>query len=400
MRLPAVPVGKTATLLAAASLTVMAGATIAPALPSMAQHFKSLPGAGDDTEFLVRLALTGPGLFTAVGSLLVGFMIDRVGRLTPMVAGLLLYVAAGTAGLYIETLTQLLIARALLGLAVALVMVATTTIIGDLFIGPARARINGLQGACMSLGGVAFLLVAGFLADVGWRAPFAIYFAALLVLVGTLFTLRGHGAEMTSARPEGAGGVDEPATPRWLLGVVIALGFVSMVLFYMLPTHLPFRLQELGVTERKFGGIAIAVNGLVAGVVAANYGRVRAILPYAGITSVQMLLMGAGFLVIAMAEGLSMVLVGVAINGLGQGLMLPNAMNWLQSLTTAKARGRMSGLLISAIFMGQFLSPVITKPIGDRVGLAGEYLVAACAMGVLAVVFAVWAITMRKVASG
>ena len=52
------------TLLVVSSLTVMASATIAPALPAMHAAFSDLP----NVDLLVRLVLTIPGLFIVLGA--------------------------------------------------------------------------------------------------------------------------------------------------------------------------------------------------------------------------------------------------------------------------------------------------------------------------------------------
>jgi hypothetical protein len=56
------------TLLLASTLTVMAGATIAPSLPAMQDHFSEIA----NSQFLVKLILTIPALFIALGSPLAG----------------------------------------------------------------------------------------------------------------------------------------------------------------------------------------------------------------------------------------------------------------------------------------------------------------------------------------
>ena len=62
-------------LLLIGTLTVMSGATIAPSLPAMQDHFKAVP----NSEYLVRLALTLPALFIALGAPIVGIPIDKFG---------------------------------------------------------------------------------------------------------------------------------------------------------------------------------------------------------------------------------------------------------------------------------------------------------------------------------
>ncbi|NHT18484.1 MFS transporter, partial [Cellulomonas sp. IC4_254] len=162
-------------VLAAAGLTIMAPALIAPALPGMARYF------GDAT--LVRLALTITSLTIAVGAPLAGVLSDRAGRRPVLLGGLAVSAAAGTAGLLVEGLGPLLATRALLGLGVGAVSTAVGALLTDWFAGPRRATYLGLQQAAASLGGVVLLPAAGLLAATGWRAPFWLYAAAVPVAV-------------------------------------------------------------------------------------------------------------------------------------------------------------------------------------------------------------------------
>ena len=62
------------TLLVVNTLTVMAGATIAPSLPAMQVQFAAV----DNVEYLVRLALTMPALLIALGAPIVGIIYRSV----------------------------------------------------------------------------------------------------------------------------------------------------------------------------------------------------------------------------------------------------------------------------------------------------------------------------------
>ncbi|MEL6527253.1 MAG: MFS transporter, partial [Chloroflexota bacterium] len=64
------------TLLAAGTLTVMASATISPALPAITEAFADTP----NIDLLVSLLLTIPALFIALGAPLAGVIVDRFGR--------------------------------------------------------------------------------------------------------------------------------------------------------------------------------------------------------------------------------------------------------------------------------------------------------------------------------
>ncbi|MEO0013265.1 MAG: Bacillibactin exporter, partial [Cyanobacteriota bacterium] len=157
-----------ATLLLTSTLTVMSGATIAPSLPAMQEYFADVP----NSALLVRLVLTIPALFIAIGGLFAGQLVDRLGRKPLLIGSALLYGIAGSSGFILNSLGAILVGRALLGLSVAGIMTGVTTLIGDYYTGQTRANFMGLQAAFMGLGGVVFLSVGGFIADLNWRFPF------------------------------------------------------------------------------------------------------------------------------------------------------------------------------------------------------------------------------------
>ena len=230
-------------LLCSSSLTVMAGATIAPALPSIAISF-----AGQ--ELLVKLLLTLPALFVAFGSPFAGFLVDSWGRRPTLFLGFLLYAFAGTSGLYLETLYQLLAGRALLGLSVSLIMTTSVTLVGDYFSGPKRNQFIGWQGGAMAFGGVIFLLAGGFLADLGWRMPFWVYLFSLILLPVAYFVL-----------PEPVNTEKHPGknrVPFGLLWPIFLYSFFYYVLFYLLPVQVPFYLKTLGEYPDSYGGFSLA----------------------------------------------------------------------------------------------------------------------------------------------
>jgi MFS family permease len=78
--------------------------------------------------------------------------------------------------------------------------------------------------------------------------------------------------------------------------------------------------------------------------------------------------MGTGFLLIGFGNGYVPVLAGLAITGLGTGLMFPNLNVWLTSGVPAAVRGRTVGGLTTAIFLGQFLSPFAGQPFVEKFG--------------------------------
>ncbi len=359
-----------ATLLAVSTLTVMAGATIAPALPAVQAHFAAVPNAG----LWVRLVLTLPALLIALGAPLAGWLVDRWGRRRLLLGALLLYGVAGSSGVWLDSIFGILAGRALLGVAVAGVMTSATTLIADYYAGLARARFMGRQAAAMALGGVFFLAGGGLLASLSWRLPFLIYLTSLVLLPLAWVSL--PEPKRTAARPRRArlaGETRADAGLQSLLVFLYGIALLGMAAFYMIPVQLPFYLEaELGASPSA-SGIAIAVSTFFGAVASLAYGRVRGRIGFVAILALVFGLMAVGYLGIGLANRYTGVLVGLAIGGLGTGMLLPNLNVWLTSAVPAVARGRALGGLTTAIFLGQFLSPLATQPLVAWAGVGAAF---------------------------
>lgn len=358
---------KLITLLLTSSMTVMAGATIAPALPQIQQFFRAEP----NSEFWVKLMLTLPGLFTAIGSPFAGIIIDRFGRKPLLTGAVILYGIAGSSGLVLTTLSGLLIGRAFLGLAVGAIMTTSIALIADYYLGPKRNQVMGIQAAFMGYGGVVFLTLGGFLADIGWRVPFSIYLLAFIILPLVIFCLTEPKVEVeqTSDLVEDS----DARLPIGIISFIYALTFLTMVVFYMIPVQLPFYLKTLGQAGGTQAGIAIAASTLASAVISMRYGSIKTRLSFTGVLIVLYLFLGSGYVTIFLAKNYALVILGLIIAGLGLGLLLPNMNVWLNAKTPPAARGRVLGGLTTCMFLGQFCSPIFSQPIAQKIGLGVTY---------------------------
>lgn len=353
------------TLLAASLMTVMAGATIAPALPAMAERF-----ASDDPEGLwVRLVLTMPGLFAAIGAPLAGWLADRWGRVPLLRISLLIYGLAGFSGFLAESLPLLLVGRALLGLAMGGILTAVTTLVGDHYQGHERRRIMGLQSSSAGYGGVIFLLLGGILAEWRWDAPFLVYLLAFAVLPLTVHFL----ADRKDLHEPDDATLSGGFPPRALF--LYLLGFVVMWLFYIVPIQLPFQMKAMGVESTTMVGAALACFNLAAATTSLFYRRLSGRFGYLGVFVWVHLLWAVGYMVIARATSVPSLMLGIAISGIGLGVVMPNLNTWASELVPAAWRGRVMGGLATSYFLGQFSSPFLIAPLEQRFGIAGSFQV-------------------------
>ncbi|BAL93151.1 putative MFS transporter [Actinoplanes missouriensis 431] len=366
-RSPRPAIAARAAVLASASLTIMGAAIIAPSLPAMTVAYAGTPAA----DVLVRLTLTVTSLAIAVTAPVAGLLADRIGRRPLLLSSLALYALAGTAGYLITNLGILIASRALLGAAVGGVMTAVSTVIADWFDGPERARFLGLQQASASLGGVVFLPLAGVLADVSWRSPFLLYAVAALILPAAALFLRESARRTGTASTTPAVSLATAGTSREIPGVY-ALAAAATVIFYMAPTQLPFWLTTFH-TGTAMTGVVIAGSTLTGIVGALAFPRLRQRLQPATITALSIGLLGAGWAVAGTAGVLAQLAVGVLIGGIGVGLVVPNLNTRLAEIASPAQRGRVLGGLVMAIFLGQFLSPLLMQPVVDALGIAATF---------------------------
>jgi MFS family permease len=225
------------TLLSVSSLSVMSGAIITASLPQLAVTFSDRPYG----ELMAKLMLTLPSLFVAIFGPSAGAHSDRIGRRKVLISALLLFSITGCSGLYLSNPYLLLLGRAVLGIAVAAVMTVSIAFAGDFFEGPERDAFLGQQGAFMALGGRVFITFGGWLADLHWRLPFAVFGVGIL-LVWPVFTVFKDNTVSKKA-PETTNKIPVQYDKKHLT-MVYVLAFFGILVYYFLPLQLPFFLKE------------------------------------------------------------------------------------------------------------------------------------------------------------
>jgi len=364
-------------LLVAGAMTVMSSAAISPSLPEMSVVFQDEQNA----EFLVKLVLTLPTLSIAIFAPFAGIIIDKCGRKKLFVVSIILYGVTGASGFFLDSLFEILVSRALFGVALAGIMTTSVALIADYFEGAKRDRIVGLQGAFSTFGGVMFLVVGGLLADLRWDAPFLIYLLAFVVLPFVMYFIYEPKISRTKETLKG-----KFATVK-ITYLLYPIAFLSMVAIFLTPVQIPFHLKQLTDTGNTEIGIAIATSYLFAGVASLLYKKIKSSQSFRNIFIVAFLLMGSGYVIISFAENYLQVVSGLAIAGVGLGLLIPNVTLCLISETPALYRGRVLGGLLTSLFLGQFFSAIVSQPLISELGSSITFGLIGFMLMILSLVF-------------
>ena len=348
-----------ATILLVSSLTIMSMITISASLPDMTNAFSYLPNASG----LVKLVLSFPGLFIAFSAIIAGLIIDKFGRLKLLGIALILYAVRGSSGYWLDNIYLILAGRAILGISVGISMTIVTTLVADYYQGKARQKFAGIQIAVMSIGGIIFITLGGFLADINWRVPFLLYFFSILILPFTYLYLKEPKKEV-EAKVENH--TIKSPNIIWFVFINVML---MWVIFFIIPVQVPFYLKSIGIEKNSLIGIAIASATFFSAVSAFSYSKLKDRFNFQQVFSLGYFLMALGFVCIAISSSYLLVLIGIFLVGLGMGFLIPNANIWVMQLAPLEIRGREIGRLTTFWFMGQFLSPILLLPFLKMISL-------------------------------
>ena len=349
-------------LLFCSSLTILAGATLAPALPSIAVHFSDLPHA----TFWVKTLVSIPGLTTILSATFLGLLLDRFSKKYILWISLLVYGIFGSIGFFLtENLWVILVSRIILGVAVGGVLLSVTTLAAEIYTGQKLQNYMGMQAAFGSFGAVIFLFASGILSDIKWHYVFLLHAMALFLLLSAIFipfpnTLSTYSQKnMTPTQPS----IIQLLRKRIVCGFGL-LAFMEVLLLYTIALNLPFYLKaRFSLESGQLGGIMAGTFFIIAAS-SMMYAKIKqCTLHFSRLHAFGYLSLSMGFTLIAAGNHWFLITSGLIITGVSLGILRPNLMVWIFSQCAPSIRGRMMGIMTSCFFSGQFFSPFFFQPL-------------------------------------
>lgn len=324
---------------------------------------------------MAQLVMTLPTLGIIFGGAPAGWLVERYGGRRVLLTSFVAYALCGAAPLGIDSIELLLASRLLLGFATTCITTSAVAIIGTLYEGETRVRLIGYHGALSAASGVVSILLGGVIGELGgWRAPFCVYLAPLVLLpLAALFIPSTEFRRTHVARePQG-----------WLRRLLpwYALVVALYVAVFMTNVQISFLLALDGHTRPAVQGAVIGTASLMGVVGSLVHAPLHRRLGDRGVFLLMLLQMAVGLSLLGVSTNLAITTLGCALNGFGSGLAFPQMMNTILDRAPQEARGRASGLTYTSIFLGDFLNPIVVAPLALTLGLHGAFTTIGLAAG-------------------
>jgi len=321
-----------------------------------------VPIVGDIARFFhaprqqVGWVISVPSAIVAIGALMIGFVVDRVGDKPLILVGAILLILGDIGAVLADSMNVLLLMRVIEGVGYAFVAVSTVTMIARVTTGKRRVTALTLWSSFIPMSFAIPLALAALLAGTGhWRWAFSGHAIVMLILGIAAFWLPGREQEASQARSAGLGAVLR--TPAcWALGASFAAAaFVQTGIVSTLPQMLSSRYGLSVGMASSVGTIGMLCNviGCLAMGRLLNRGLSRMMLALGSV--ILTMLAGLGMYLPGMPVGLTvfLALLFFLASGLLVGLwaLLPAV------APTPASRGAASGLVTQVTIWGVLFGP-------------------------------------------
>jgi len=368
-------------ILAATSLLSMAGGAISPVRPEIVTALGVDPIVGGNLGSAHNLTIA---LFSAP----LGILADRIGPVRVLVPSLLLFAGFGVAGAWMQSFGPLLVLRAFLGVAAGGIAAGSLGAIAQLYRGEARSQAIALATSTLTLSGIVYLLLGGWVGSWDWRYAFYLYGIGVPMAVLVAWAFRKSPLTDPTATVLGGGGSKGQsqllATLRYppVMRVLGTIAAVAVVLFSVV-IYAPEYLQVSLGLDSKLNGVILAARALGAALSSAIAAKPLAkavsrdgaiAIGFAGMcaTLISIPIVPQVFppttITVILDEPIPLLPFGLTLAaalgfGAGFGLVLPNLYGALADYAPDRTRTSLLAIGTGVSYLGQSFSPILLGPL-------------------------------------
>lgn len=335
------------------AITSLPGLAISPIMGKLETVF---PHA---TDLEIQMLTSLPSLMVIPFLFLSGKLSSGKDKIGILSIGLIIFLLSGISYFFINSMGGLIIISCILGIGAGIVIPLSTGLIAEYFAGRYRTQQLGISSAINNLTLVVATYLTGWLADINWHAPFAVYCLPIISIVLCRF-LPKSAPSYTSENANNRHTQTRNKTQK-LAGLMLLYFFVTYNVL-AIPLNLPFVMEQYKMDSDSSGAViaifflAITIPGFFITKLLDKMGS--------AVNWINLLLVAIGLIIIYLSHHIVLFAIGAVLAGLGYGIIQPLIYDKTSTISTSGNVIMSLALVMSMNYLAVLIAPFIIKLFG------------------------------------
>lgn len=352
---------------------------------SLATIQKAFP---DVSQTMIQNLISIPCIAIIPTTLIAGKLMEKISKKSIVIVGIICFIIGGVLPTFMNSLTLILIMRAILGVGVGICQVVSTALAVENFEGDESQKVQGILQSAQMIGCAFMVFVGGSLADMDWHYAFLVHLIGILALILVIMQVPDNKPIQTSSINEKG----HLTLTTWLWALFMCALFIG---FQTYNVTFSFLVSEAGLGSAADAGLAVAFFTIGGAVMGMFYGKLSQLLKDYCI-AFACLIMVIAFVLIANASNMMMCYIGSLLNGIAVVTSLPGIFVQTGLSVDEKSVGLAVSVVTCAQNFGQFICPYIINPLSQILPLSTMnaktcFLLGAILGVCLALIMLIWA---------
>lgn len=368
------------------AITSLPGLAISPIMGKLETIF---PHA---TDLEIQMLTSLPSLMVIPFLFLSGKLSSGKNKTEILSLGLIIFLLSGISYFFINSMSGLIIASCILGIGAGIVIPLSTGLVAEYFAGRYRTQQLGISSAINNLSLVVATYLTGWLADINWHVPFAVYLLPIVSIILCRFlpkasSYTGNEDKSTTGTPANTNGITSK-----LAGLMVLYFFVTYSVL-AIPLNLPFVMEQYKMDSNSSGAViaifflAITLPGFFINKLLDKMGR--------AVNWINLLLIAIGLIAIYVSHHVVLFIIGSVLIGFGYGIIQPLIYDKTSLISTSGNVVMSLALVMSMNYLAVLISPFIIKFFGSIFATTSPDLIF-IVNGMMVIVSAAIAMAKRK----
>lgn len=368
----------------AMAILMMGVVGVSSSLTVIGAHF------ADASQNTIQSLISIPCLVILPATLISGKLMDFMPKKILGIIGIVFFLIGGIVPAVMNSITSILVMRAVFGIGVGIVQSTTAALVAENFEGAEYESVQGQMTSFQFVGCAVMMFVGGWLGDRAWNLSFYVHAVAIISIILALICL----PVVKPAKKASAEG--EAVHKTTLTKGSWSWAFILFVLFLgvqVLTVYMSYLLAEKGIGGASQSGLATAVSCIAGVIMGLLFGKLMGIaknLTFA----IGCLMMALGYFICGMAGSIALVLIGCFVYGLAMATTMPAAFvataNSVDMYSAAMALSIATCMQNLAQFLAPYLFNAVVGATGSTKPSTLTYLLAAALLAILGVCAVIW----------